>query len=184
MTLRERAALAEKAARAAGEMLLAHPHTPARHKAENDFVTEFDVKSEELIRGSRAPPCHGTGGFRPENHRAASPSPGCACRSRARRPPFSAIQGTARPYRWRRWRACSACCPPAPASPSRKSWACRGGHDPEDPCARRRPSAPPGRCFSARRRKSRRNCARRTARTGCWTTYPPPAAPFRSRAGA
>lgn len=51
MTLRERAALAEQAARAAGEMLLAHPHTPARHKAENDFVTEFDVKSEEMIRG-------------------------------------------------------------------------------------------------------------------------------------
>lgn len=50
MTLREKAALAERAARAAGELLLSHPHTPARHKAENDFVTEMDVKSEELIR--------------------------------------------------------------------------------------------------------------------------------------
>ena len=50
MTLKERAQLAERAARAAGEMLLSHPHTPARHKAENDFVTEMDVKSEEMIR--------------------------------------------------------------------------------------------------------------------------------------
>ena len=50
MTLKERAQLAERAARAAGEMLLAHPHTPARHKAENDFGTEMDVRSEELIR--------------------------------------------------------------------------------------------------------------------------------------
>lgn len=50
MTLHERALLAERAACAAGEMLLAHPHTPARHKAENDFVTEFDVKSEKMIR--------------------------------------------------------------------------------------------------------------------------------------
>ena len=50
MTLRERANLAERAARTAGKMLLSHPHTPARHKAENDFVTEMDVKSEELIR--------------------------------------------------------------------------------------------------------------------------------------
>lgn len=50
MTLREKALLAEKAARASGEMLLSHPHTPARHKAENDFVTEMDLASEKLIR--------------------------------------------------------------------------------------------------------------------------------------
>lgn len=50
MTLHEKADLAQKAARLSGEMLLNHPHTPARHKAENDFVTEMDVKSEELIR--------------------------------------------------------------------------------------------------------------------------------------
>lgn len=50
MTLREKALLAEKAARSAGEMLLNHPHTPAIHKAENDFVTEMDVKSEQMIR--------------------------------------------------------------------------------------------------------------------------------------
>ena len=50
MTLQEKALLAEKAARAAGEMLLNNPHTPALHKAENDFVTEMDVKSEHMIR--------------------------------------------------------------------------------------------------------------------------------------
>ena len=50
MDLCERLALAEKAARTAGEMLLAHPHTPAIKKAENDFVTEMDTRSEELIR--------------------------------------------------------------------------------------------------------------------------------------
>lgn len=50
LTLREKAILAEKAARTAGEILLNHPHTPAHHKAENDFVTEMDVASEKLIR--------------------------------------------------------------------------------------------------------------------------------------
>lgn len=76
MTLRERAALAEKAARAAGEMLLAHPHTPARHKAENDFVTEFDVKSEELIRGILLAACPEDGFYGEEeggSEQAASP---------------------------------------------------------------------------------------------------------------
>lgn len=51
MDLQGKLESAQAAARAAGEMLLAHPHTPARHKAENDFVTEMDVKSEQLIRG-------------------------------------------------------------------------------------------------------------------------------------
>lgn len=50
MNLREKALLAEKAARTAGEMLLNNPHTPALHKAENDFVTEMDVKSEHMIK--------------------------------------------------------------------------------------------------------------------------------------
>ena len=63
MTLRERAQLAERAARAAGEMLLRHPHTPARHKAENDFVTEMDVKSEELIRSILLGACPEDGFF-------------------------------------------------------------------------------------------------------------------------
>lgn len=63
MTLREKALLAEKAARAAGEMLLSHPHTPARHKAENDFVTEMDVKSEELIRSILLGACPEDGFF-------------------------------------------------------------------------------------------------------------------------
>lgn len=51
MDLRKKLQSAQAAAHAAGKMLLAHPHTPARHKAENDFVTEMDVKSEQLIRG-------------------------------------------------------------------------------------------------------------------------------------
>lgn len=50
MTLREKAELAEKTARAAGEMLEHHGVLHVRRKAENDFVTEMDVKSEELIR--------------------------------------------------------------------------------------------------------------------------------------
>lgn len=63
MTLHEKALLAEKAARAAGEMLLSHPHTPARHKAENDFVTEMDVASEELIRSILLGACPEDGFF-------------------------------------------------------------------------------------------------------------------------
>ena len=63
MNLRERAQLAERAARAAGEMLLSHPHTPARHKAENDFVTEMDVKSEKLIRSILLGACPEDGFF-------------------------------------------------------------------------------------------------------------------------
>ena len=50
MNLRERAALAEKTARAAGEMLEHHGAFKVRRKSENDFVTEMDVKSENLIR--------------------------------------------------------------------------------------------------------------------------------------
>ncbi|MBQ3574729.1 MAG: inositol monophosphatase [Clostridia bacterium] len=50
MNLREKAQLAEKAARAAGEMLLNCPRVAAVHKAENDFVTEMDLKSEKLIK--------------------------------------------------------------------------------------------------------------------------------------
>ena len=50
MNLRDKAQLAEKAARTAGEMLLSCPRIAAIHKAENDFVTEMDLKSEQLIR--------------------------------------------------------------------------------------------------------------------------------------
>ena len=50
MTLREKAALAERTARAAGEMLEHHGAFKIRRKSENDFVTEMDVKSENLIR--------------------------------------------------------------------------------------------------------------------------------------
>ena len=50
MTIREKAALAERAARASGEMLEHHGAFKVRRKSENDFVTEMDVKSEMLIR--------------------------------------------------------------------------------------------------------------------------------------
>ena len=50
MTFREKADLAEKTARAAGEMLEHHGAFRVRRKAENDFVTEMDVKSENLIK--------------------------------------------------------------------------------------------------------------------------------------
>ena len=50
MTFREKAALAEKSARAAGEMLEHHGAFRVHRKGENDFVTEMDVKSENLIR--------------------------------------------------------------------------------------------------------------------------------------
>ena len=50
MTFREKADLAEKTARAAGEMLEHHGSFRVRRKAENDFVTEMDVKSENLIK--------------------------------------------------------------------------------------------------------------------------------------
>ena len=50
MTIHEKAILAEKTARAAGEMLLHHGSFKVRRKSENDFVTEMDVKCEALIR--------------------------------------------------------------------------------------------------------------------------------------
>lgn len=50
MTLLEKAALAEKAARTSGEMLEHHGKLNIRRKSENDFVTEMDYRSEALIR--------------------------------------------------------------------------------------------------------------------------------------
>ncbi len=50
MTLTEKAALAERAARASGEMLEHHGAFKVRRKSENDFVTEMDFRSEALIR--------------------------------------------------------------------------------------------------------------------------------------
>ena len=50
MTLREKAQLAERAARASGEMLEHHAAHQIMKKSENDFVTEMDFKSEALIR--------------------------------------------------------------------------------------------------------------------------------------
>lgn len=50
MNIRARAEAAERAAREAGEMLRHHGKLSIRAKADNDFVTEMDVKSENLIR--------------------------------------------------------------------------------------------------------------------------------------
>lgn len=50
MTLEEKALLAEKTAREAGEMLLKNRTFRVKRKAAHDFVTEMDVKSEDLIR--------------------------------------------------------------------------------------------------------------------------------------
>ncbi|MBQ6373206.1 MAG: inositol monophosphatase [Clostridia bacterium] len=50
MTLREKAALAERAARAAGTMLDHHHASRIMKKSENDFVTEMDIKSEHMLR--------------------------------------------------------------------------------------------------------------------------------------
>ena len=63
MTLREKANLAEKAARAAGELLLSHPRTPAKSKGFNDFVTEMDLASEKLIRSILLGECPEDGFF-------------------------------------------------------------------------------------------------------------------------
>lgn len=50
MNLNARAAAAERAARAAGEMLLAHGSLRYTEKADNDYVTELDPKIEGMIR--------------------------------------------------------------------------------------------------------------------------------------
>ena len=50
MTFMEKARLAERAARASGAMLEAHGAFEIKRKSENDFVTEMDLKSEQLIR--------------------------------------------------------------------------------------------------------------------------------------
>ena len=57
MTLTEKAALAERAARASGEMLEHHGAFKIRRKSENDFVTEMDFKSEALIRETLLSAC-------------------------------------------------------------------------------------------------------------------------------
>ncbi len=50
MDLSEKAALAERTARAAGEMLEKRGEIHISRKGENDFVTQMDLKSETLIR--------------------------------------------------------------------------------------------------------------------------------------
>lgn len=51
MTFREKAGLAEMAARAAGDLLERAHGFQVMRKSENDFVTEMDFQSERLIRG-------------------------------------------------------------------------------------------------------------------------------------
>lgn len=50
MTLHEKAQLAQRVAREAGEMIRASRQFRVMQKAEHDFVTEMDLKSEQLIR--------------------------------------------------------------------------------------------------------------------------------------
>lgn len=50
MNFREKAILAEKAARASGEMLQNQSNFKVMRKSANDFVTEMDFKSETLIK--------------------------------------------------------------------------------------------------------------------------------------
>ncbi len=57
MTLREKAELAERAARASGAMLERHDPFQVKRKSENDFVTEMDFKSEALIRETLLTAC-------------------------------------------------------------------------------------------------------------------------------
>ena len=57
MTLREKANLAERAARAAGEMLERRGAFSVSRKSENDFVTEMDFRSEALIREALLTAC-------------------------------------------------------------------------------------------------------------------------------
>lgn len=57
MTIVEKAALAERAARASGEMLEHHGAFKVRRKSENDFVTEMDYASERLIRETLLSAC-------------------------------------------------------------------------------------------------------------------------------
>ena len=57
MDFSDKARLAERAARAAGEMLEHHGAFTVRRKSENDFVTEMDFKSESLIRETLLSAC-------------------------------------------------------------------------------------------------------------------------------
>ena len=63
MTLREKARLAEYAARKSGEMLEHHSAHNVMRKSENDFVSEMDFKSEALIRDTLLSACPDDGFF-------------------------------------------------------------------------------------------------------------------------
>ncbi|MBQ8111181.1 MAG: inositol monophosphatase [Clostridia bacterium] len=59
MELLEKARLAERAARASGEMLERRGDFSVSRKSENDFVTQMDFKSEALIRDMLLTACPG-----------------------------------------------------------------------------------------------------------------------------
>ena len=50
--LHARLAVAERAAREAGEALRHHGRIQVRAKADNDYVTEMDVKTEQALRSA------------------------------------------------------------------------------------------------------------------------------------
>ena len=50
MDILQRAELAQRAARAAGELIFSHRDFKVSNKSSKDYVTEMDVKSEKLIR--------------------------------------------------------------------------------------------------------------------------------------
>ena len=57
MDIRERAELAQRAARAAGELISARRDFQVSNKSDKDYVTEMDVKSEKLIRETLLSAC-------------------------------------------------------------------------------------------------------------------------------
>ena len=57
MTLMEKAVLAEKTARAAGEMLERHGALKVTRKGLNDFATQMDLESERFIRNALLSAC-------------------------------------------------------------------------------------------------------------------------------
>lgn len=93
MTLHEKGALAERAARASGEMLEHHGSFGIHHKSANDFVTDMDYKSEALIRDALLTACPEDQFFGEESGGATSapgrwivdPIDGTACFMRGQR---------------------------------------------------------------------------------------------------
>ncbi len=71
MELREKLALAERTARAAGALLLSTRDFKVEQKAAHDFVTEMDMASERLIREALLSACPEDGFFGEETGKTA-----------------------------------------------------------------------------------------------------------------